>query len=86
MRLGLSLSREVAWPALRDHVTQHAVQPRDREDDAPLALLKFSIAHPAVTCVIPGAGDPRHMADNLAAGHGRLPTPAERDGLAAMLR
>jgi diketogulonate reductase-like aldo/keto reductase len=31
-------------------------------------LLKFVLAHPAVTCVIPGTGDPEHMASNAAAG------------------
>ena len=29
------------------------------------ALLKFVIAHPAVTCVIPGTGNPDHMAEEL---------------------
>ncbi len=36
-------------------------------------LLKFALSHPAVTCVIPGTGNPRHMADNAAAGAGPLP-------------
>jgi len=36
-------------------------------------FLKFIVAHPAVTCVIPGTGNPDHMLDNLAAGFGRLP-------------
>ncbi len=35
-------------------------------------LLKFVISHPAVTCAIPGTGDPGHMADNARAGFGRL--------------
>ena len=36
-------------------------------------FLKYIVAHPAVTCVIPGTGNVRHMADNLKAGSGRLP-------------
>jgi aryl-alcohol dehydrogenase-like predicted oxidoreductase len=36
-------------------------------------FLKYIVAHPAVTCVIPGTGSMRHMADNLKAGSGRLP-------------
>jgi diketogulonate reductase-like aldo/keto reductase len=32
------------------------------------ALLKFSLAHQAVTCVIPGTGNPDHMAENCCAG------------------
>jgi aryl-alcohol dehydrogenase-like predicted oxidoreductase len=36
-------------------------------------LLKFTLSHPAVTCVIPGTSQPAHMADNAAAGTGMLP-------------
>ena len=41
-------------------------------------FLKFVLAHPAVTCVIPGTSKPRHMRDNLAAGRGALPTAQQR--------
>lgn len=37
-------------------------------------MLKFLIAHPAVTVAVPGTGDPEHMIDNLGGGRGRLPT------------
>jgi len=33
-------------------------------------LLKFSLAHKAVTCVIPGTANPDHMAENCRAGDG----------------
>jgi len=36
-------------------------------------FLKYVLAHPAVTCVIPGTSKPRHMRDNLGAGTGPLP-------------
>lgn len=36
-------------------------------------LLKWIVAHPAVTCVIPATSNPSHLADNLAGGRGRLP-------------
>ena len=49
------------------------------------AFLKFIIAHPAVTCVIPGTGSPQHMADNAAAGSGPLPTDRERHRLVDLL-
>ncbi len=39
-------------------------------------LLKFVIAHPAVTCVIPATGKVAHLRDNLAAGRGPLPDAA----------
>lgn len=41
-------------------------------------LLKFILAEPAVTAVIPATSNPRYMADNLKAGHGRLPDAALR--------
>lgn len=41
-------------------------------------LLKFVLAHPAVTCVIPGTGRPEHMKDNVRAGFGRYPDAALR--------
>ena len=40
-------------------------------------FLKYILAHPAVTCVIPGTARPDHMRDNLAAGLGRLPDAAQ---------
>ena len=39
-------------------------------------LLKFVLANPAVTCVIPGTGKPAHMTDNLQAGFGVYPDGA----------
>lgn len=41
------------------------------------ALLKFVLAQPAVTCVIPATTSVEHLRDNLAAGDGRLPTEQE---------
>ncbi|MDH4869997.1 aldo/keto reductase [Pseudomonas sp. BN515] len=48
-------------------------------------LLKFCLSHPAVTCVIPGTGNPRHMLDNLQAGRGKEPDQALRDRLIRLL-
>ncbi len=36
-------------------------------------FLKFILAHPAVTCVIPGTSKAKHMRDNVKAGFGKLP-------------
>ena len=41
-------------------------------------FLKWIVAHPAVTCAIPGTGRPEHMKDNLGAGLGALPDEAVR--------
>jgi diketogulonate reductase-like aldo/keto reductase len=46
-------------------------------------FLKWIVAHPAVTCTIPGTGKPEHMIDNLAAGTGVLPDAAMRGRMAA---
>ena len=36
-------------------------------------FLKFCLAHPAVTCLIPATSKPHHMVDNMGAGFGRVP-------------
>ena len=36
-------------------------------------FLKWIVAHPAVTCVIPATDKPRHLEDNMQGGIGRLP-------------
>ena len=41
-------------------------------------FLKYLLAHPAVTCVIPGTDKPEYMVDNLGAARGRLPDAALR--------
>ncbi len=46
-------------------------------------LLKFVLAHPAVTCVIPGTGKPEHMRDNVQAGFGAYPDAAMLKRMAA---
>lgn len=51
----------------------------------PQLALKFLLAHPAVTCVIPGTGNPRYMADNVKAGLGPMLTDAQRHQLIALL-
>jgi len=49
-------------------------------------FLKWILAHPAVTCAIPGTSRQQHMADNLKAATGKLPDPATRDRMAAHMR
>jgi diketogulonate reductase-like aldo/keto reductase len=41
-------------------------------------FLKYILAEPALTCVIPATGNPEHMTDNLAAGSGGLPDARQR--------
>lgn len=47
-------------------------------------FLKFVVSHPAVTCVIPGTGNPDHMEDNAAAGSLPLPDLAQRKRMAEL--
>ncbi len=48
-------------------------------------FLKWIIAHPAVTCVIPASAKAANMRDNMLAGLGELPDQALRERIAAEL-
>jgi diketogulonate reductase-like aldo/keto reductase len=48
-------------------------------------FLKWILAHPAVTCVIPATSRPQHLADNMKAGTGPLPDAAMRERMAALV-
>lgn len=47
--------------------------------------LKFLISHPAVTCAIPGTGNPKYMKENAGAAVGPLLTDAQRQQLIALV-
>jgi diketogulonate reductase-like aldo/keto reductase len=67
--------------ALFDTVRGKPVPPWAAEFDAASwgqVFLKYVIANPAVTCVIPATGKIRHLEDNLAGGRGRLPDAKAR--------
>jgi len=49
-------------------------------------FLKFILAHPAVTCVIPGTSKPSHLIDNVQAGFGKLPDESQRQKMIAYLK
>ena len=46
-------------------------------------FLKWILAHPAVTCAIPGTRNPKHVADNLGAAKGLLPDEQTRRRMAS---
>jgi len=46
-------------------------------------FLKWILAHPAVTCAIPGTRNAKHVADNLGAAAGPLPDESMRKRMAA---
>ena len=49
-------------------------------------FLKWILAHPAVTCVIPATSRVAHLVDNMKAGVGPLPDSAARNRMAAAVR
>jgi aryl-alcohol dehydrogenase-like predicted oxidoreductase len=49
----------------------------------PQLLLKFILAHPAVTAAIPATANPAHLDDDLAAARGPLPDDALRKKIVA---
>ncbi|HEY3100321.1 MAG TPA: aldo/keto reductase [Methylomirabilota bacterium] len=48
-------------------------------------ILKWILAHPAVTCVIPATNRVPHLDDNMGIGDGPLPDAATRQRIAALL-
>jgi aryl-alcohol dehydrogenase-like predicted oxidoreductase len=48
-------------------------------------LLKWIIAHPAVTCAIPATNNPQHLEDDLKGGIGRLPDPKTRQRMVELV-
>ncbi len=48
-------------------------------------MLKWIVAHPAVTCAIPATSKLHHLRDNMRAGVGRLPDPAMRRRMAEVI-
>ena len=47
-------------------------------------FLKYPLANPALTAVIPGTANGEHMRDNFNAGRGRLPDVARRQRMARL--
>ena len=49
-------------------------------------FLKFILAHPAVTCTIPGTSNAAHLAENVGAATGKLPDEKGRERMAEYFR
>jgi aryl-alcohol dehydrogenase-like predicted oxidoreductase len=69
----LPFGRSRMWARIGDRPLPEWAAEFDAHTWAQL-MLKFVIAHPAVTVACPGTGDAAHMVDNLGGGRGRLPT------------
>lgn len=79
--LGVIINRPFRRGDLIDRLERHPLPAWAREFDAEnwaKFLLKFIVAHPAVTCAIPATSRVDHMRENMAAGTGRLPDAAMR--------
>lgn len=48
-------------------------------------LLKWIIAHPAVTCAIPATSKARHLEDNLQGGVGKIPDAKQRERMVELV-
>lgn len=80
-RLGVIANRPFRQGHLIDRLQSYPLPPWADEFGAatwPQFLLKFIVAHPAVTCAIPATSRVDHMRENMGACVGRLPDPATR--------
>src|SRR5687767_10912992 len=74
--IGIIVNRPFREGALIREVSRHPLPVWAREIDATnwaQFLLKFIVAHPAVTCAIPATSSVAHMRENMGASYGRLP-------------
>jgi diketogulonate reductase-like aldo/keto reductase len=84
--IAVLVNRPLAQGALLSRLRSRRLPSWAGELDCPSwaqLLLKWIVAHPAVTCVIPATSDVAHLEDNMAAGVGRLPDAAARERIAA---
>ena len=84
--IAVLVNRPYAEGALFRRVKGRALPPWAAELDCQSwgqFFLKWILAHPAVTCVIPATSKPEHLTDNMGAGTGVLPDPAARARMAA---
>jgi len=80
-RLAVIINRPFQEGALIDRVMRHKLPEWAAEIDCknwPQVLLKFVVAHPAVTCAIPATSRVDHLAENMGALHGTLPVEKMR--------
>lgn len=79
-------NRPFAEGGLFQRVRARAVPPWAAEFDCDSwaqFFLKWILAHPAVSCAIPGTSRSQHMVDNMKAAIGKLPDAATRERMAA---
>jgi len=88
LRMAVIINRPFGAGALFGRVAAKPLPPWAAEIDCrswAQFFLKWIVAHPAVTCVIPATSKPQHMEDNLAGGVGRLPDAKMRQRMIAFV-
>lgn len=86
--IAVLVNRPFAEGALFRRVRGRALPPWAAEFDCASwgqFFLKWILAHPAVTCVIPATSKPEHVVDNMRAGAGALPDAGLRQRMVAYL-
>ena len=84
--IAILVNRPYAEGALFRRVKGRALPPWAAELDCQSwgqFFLKWILAHPAVTSVIPATSNPEHLIDNMGAGTGAQPDPAARARMTA---
>jgi len=87
-RIGVIANRPFQHGSLIRRVERSALPDWSREIDCAnwaQLLLKFIVAHPAVTCAIPATTRVDHVRENLGAAYGRLPDEAMRRRMIAFV-
>jgi aryl-alcohol dehydrogenase-like predicted oxidoreductase len=87
-RMAVLVNRPFAEGALFKHARAKTLPPWASEigcSSWAQFFLKFIIAHPAVTCVIPATSKVSHLIDNMQAGAGPLPDARMRAQMAQYL-
>jgi len=80
------VNRPFRQGTLIDDVQRHPLPAWAREIDCTSwaqFLLKFIVAHPAVTCAIPATSSVAHVRENMSAATGRLPDEAMRSRMSS---
>ncbi len=88
LRMAVIINRPFGGGGLFGRVSAKSLPPWAAEIDCrswAQFFLKWIVAHPAVTCVIPATDNPRHLEDNMAVGLGRLPDSQMRQRMAAFV-
>ena len=88
IRMAVIINRPFGGGGLFRQVSAKSLPPWAAEIDCrswAQFFLKWIVAHPAVTCVIPATNNPRHVEDNMAAGLGRLPDAKMRQRMVELV-